>query len=225
MGVQAGSRTTATNGVVTATITIGSHSLVVGSPVTVSGVTPTGYNGNWTLSAVAATTISYVIGMTDPGAYSANGNAYLTDITTGRVSIPISLVAGTKKFRQMSRKLSSTGGPEVYSEVYWAEVLDDIEYFEFVVDVHDEDTGMRGTSAKQRSAQTILDLFTNRTTGLKFTKNIVTLAFAETPVPGFTTNVDVRIVDAEWKLLAMPAAPDYRGMRGTLSILCRTAQV
>jgi hypothetical protein len=45
----------------TATITIGTHSLPVGTIVTVSGIDPDNYNGTYTITAVAATTISYTL--------------------------------------------------------------------------------------------------------------------------------------------------------------------
>ncbi len=44
----------------TATITIGTHTLVVGNSVVVSGMTPTAYNGTYTITAVTGTTISYL---------------------------------------------------------------------------------------------------------------------------------------------------------------------
>jgi len=58
----------------TARFTIGTHSLVVGDTVYVSGVTPAGYNGNWTVTAIAATTFDANIG-TSPGAGSIFGTA------------------------------------------------------------------------------------------------------------------------------------------------------
>lgn len=45
----------------TATITIGTHSLPVGTIVTVTGINPDNYNGTYTITAVAATTISYTL--------------------------------------------------------------------------------------------------------------------------------------------------------------------
>jgi hypothetical protein len=52
--------TTATAGTgTTATLTVASHTFQVGQWVTVAGVTPTGYNGTYQLTAVTATTLSY----------------------------------------------------------------------------------------------------------------------------------------------------------------------
>jgi len=59
--------TTATSGTgATATITIGTHNFVIGSQVIVSGVTPLGYNGTYTLIGVTGTTISYASATTGP---------------------------------------------------------------------------------------------------------------------------------------------------------------
>ena len=43
----------------TATLTVSSHTFIVGNTITVSGVTPGGYNGTYVVTAVTSTTISY----------------------------------------------------------------------------------------------------------------------------------------------------------------------
>lgn len=58
----------------TARFTVGTHSFKVGDTVDVTGVTPAGYNGYWTITAVAATTFDANIG-TSPSAGSAFGQA------------------------------------------------------------------------------------------------------------------------------------------------------
>ena len=61
----------------TATITIGTHTLIIGDVVVVSGITPTGYNGTYTITAVAATTISYA--STTTGAQTIAGSVTLSN--------------------------------------------------------------------------------------------------------------------------------------------------
>jgi hypothetical protein len=55
-----------------ATITIGSHDLVSGDVITVSGINPPAYNGTFSVYAVTTTTISYDM-PTNPGSYSSGG--------------------------------------------------------------------------------------------------------------------------------------------------------
>lgn len=55
-----------------ATVTIGAHSLTVGTQVFVSGIKPTGYNGLVTITAVTGTQIKYAV-KTNPGAYVSGG--------------------------------------------------------------------------------------------------------------------------------------------------------
>lgn len=45
----------------TATVTIGTHSLPVGTVVTISGINPDNYNGTYTITAATSTTISYTL--------------------------------------------------------------------------------------------------------------------------------------------------------------------
>lgn len=57
----------------TATLTVGTHHVVVGQLVTVASVTPTGYNVSLVaVTAVAATTVSYAVAV-NPGAYTSGG--------------------------------------------------------------------------------------------------------------------------------------------------------
>jgi hypothetical protein len=82
-GTATGGATTAASGTGTiATITTTSaHNLAVGDIVTVAGVTPTGYNGSYVLTAVTSTTLSYANATT--GAQTVAG----TVSTPAQVSI------------------------------------------------------------------------------------------------------------------------------------------
>ena len=59
-----------TNGV--ATLTIGANTILVGDTITVSGVTPTGFNGTFPVTAVTGTTVSYPL-VNNPGAWVSAG--------------------------------------------------------------------------------------------------------------------------------------------------------
>lgn len=54
------------------TFTIGAHTLQPGMQITVAGILPVGYNGNYTISGVTGTTI-VVAQATNPGAYVSGG--------------------------------------------------------------------------------------------------------------------------------------------------------
>lgn len=57
----------------TATVTVASHDALVGDKISVSGVTPSGYNvTNAIVTAVTATTVSYAVA-SDPGSYTSGG--------------------------------------------------------------------------------------------------------------------------------------------------------
>lgn len=62
-----------------ATLTIPGNSLNVGNSVVVSGITPAGYNGTWTITAVSVAnqTITYVVGA-NPGSYVSGGTVQCT---------------------------------------------------------------------------------------------------------------------------------------------------
>lgn len=58
----------------TATVTLSAaHTILVGTTVTVSGISPSGYNGTYVVTGVASTTIDYAV-VSDPGAYSSGGS-------------------------------------------------------------------------------------------------------------------------------------------------------
>lgn len=57
----------------TGTLTIGTHSVAIGDSVAVTGVSPTGFNGAFTVTAVTGTSISYPL-VADPGAYVGGGS-------------------------------------------------------------------------------------------------------------------------------------------------------
>ncbi len=56
----------------TATVTVGAHNFDVGSDIAISGVDPVGFNGDFTITAVTADTVSYDLD-TDPGAFVTGG--------------------------------------------------------------------------------------------------------------------------------------------------------
>jgi hypothetical protein len=87
-----GATTAATGNGTTATITTTSaHGLTVGELVTVAGVTPTGYNGSYLLTAVASNTISYLNSTTGAqtvaGTVSAPSQLSVTTRSTGTVGL------------------------------------------------------------------------------------------------------------------------------------------
>ena len=87
-----GATTAATGDGTTATITTTSaHGLAVGDLVTVAGVTPTGYNGTFLVTAVASTTISYANATTGAqtvaGTVSAPAQASVTARSAGSVGL------------------------------------------------------------------------------------------------------------------------------------------
>jgi hypothetical protein len=74
-----------------ATFTVASNSYVVGQTVTVTGVTPAGYNGARTVTSVTGTTFTVGIA-TNPGTYTSGGTA-LGSPTGFTYSLPLSAVA------------------------------------------------------------------------------------------------------------------------------------
>jgi hypothetical protein len=60
----------------TATVTVGSNVINTGSKVTISGVTPSGYNGTYSVKSATSKTISYALS-TNPGTYASGGTAIL----------------------------------------------------------------------------------------------------------------------------------------------------
>tara|TARA_R110000868_G_scaffold176318_6_gene413901 strand:+ start:4048 stop:6798 length:2751 start_codon:yes stop_codon:yes gene_type:complete len=80
--------TGASNVGTTVTLTFtGGASFLVGKSITVSGITPTTYNGTFTITAATGTTVSYVLGSA-PAAYTSGGLIYgggrsLTTILNG----------------------------------------------------------------------------------------------------------------------------------------------
>jgi hypothetical protein len=105
-----GGATTAASGTgTTATITTTSnHNLAVGDRVTIAGVTPTGYNGTYILTAVTSTTLSYANATTGAqtvaGTVSVDAQASITARsagTTGLVVRPFSAssIAATQRWQ------------------------------------------------------------------------------------------------------------------------------
>ena len=60
----------------TATVTVGTNVINTGSKVTISGVTPSGYNGTYSVKSATSTTISYAL-TANPGTYASGGTAVL----------------------------------------------------------------------------------------------------------------------------------------------------
>ena len=94
-----GGATTAASGTgTTATITTTSaHNLAVGDIVTVAGVTPTGYNGTYVLTAVTSTTLSYANATTGSqtvaGTVSAPAQASITARSAGTVGLTLKMAS------------------------------------------------------------------------------------------------------------------------------------
>ena len=94
-----GGATTAASGTgTTATITTTSnHNLAVGDRVTVAGVTPTGYNGTYILTAVTSTTLSYANATTGAqtvaGTVSVDAQASITARSAGTAGLIIRTAA------------------------------------------------------------------------------------------------------------------------------------
>lgn len=96
-----------------ATLTIGAHNLLVGDTITVAGVTPSGYNGTYVITAITGTQVSYAL-LTNPGTYTGAGTvqgAY--QIVTPYATPPLSwtqvddvmyLADGTHPIQQLTRQ-------------------------------------------------------------------------------------------------------------------------
>lgn len=65
----------------TVTVTINSHGLPTGRSVTIAGVTPSGYNGVYTITVTNANTFTYPL-VSDPGTVSTQGTATLNQTVT-----------------------------------------------------------------------------------------------------------------------------------------------
>lgn len=63
------------------TYSIAAHTIAVGARVKFEGFTPTGYNGEYTVTAIAAGTID-VAETSDPGAYSSGSSCVVADVST-----------------------------------------------------------------------------------------------------------------------------------------------
>ena len=95
-----GGATTAASGTgTTATITTTSaHNLAVGDIVVVSGITPTGYNGTYVLTAVTSTTVSYANATTGAqtvaGSIASHAQASLTSRSAGTIGLVVKGASG-----------------------------------------------------------------------------------------------------------------------------------
>jgi hypothetical protein len=70
-----------------ATVTTATHSFLVGDLITISGATPSGYNGTFVVRSVpSATTFTIDLGVTGVGSWSSGGNAILAGTRVHRFS-------------------------------------------------------------------------------------------------------------------------------------------
>ncbi len=86
-------------GVVTITMAAVPTGILVGDQITVTGMTPTGYNGSFAVTAVTGTTISYAL-LTNPGAETVLGQ-----LAAGGGALPVKI-----------NKLQIGNSPQVYMD-------------------------------------------------------------------------------------------------------------
>lgn len=134
----------------TAKVTVdGAYDVTVGSKITVSGVSPSGYNGtNLTVTASTkgptTTTISYAVAV-NPGAYVSGGTVTLTDIVqggstalletvSGSRTVTVTLPGNTFSVGQAFTILQSTtvGGVTLYGD-YTIDEITDVENGKFTI--------------------------------------------------------------------------------------------
>lgn len=97
-----------------ATITMSSNIINIGSAVTVSGVSPSRYNGTYKVAAATGTTIRYAL-KTNPGTYISGGKAVLpAPCTRARVYA----TSGTKFTQLGSTMAVSMDGADALGSVY-----------------------------------------------------------------------------------------------------------
>lgn len=89
----------------TATLTIGAHFIPMGATVTVSGCTPTAYNGTFVVTGVAATTISYALAGT--GNVTVQGTVNNVNITTSHCVMTGTF---TRLFSAISASVTNASG-------------------------------------------------------------------------------------------------------------------
>ncbi|HTF62396.1 MAG TPA: Ig-like domain-containing protein, partial [Edaphobacter sp.] len=97
----------------TATITVGKNIINTGSTVTVSGMTPSGYNGTYQVISATGTTISYALN-TNPGTYSSGGTAVLPAPCT---QANVYSTSGTAFTQVGSTMAVSMGGKDVLGSI------------------------------------------------------------------------------------------------------------
>jgi len=68
-------------GVATLTVSAVTQGLQAGSPITVSGVSPSTYNGSWTVATVVGSTVTY--NLTGPASSGSGGNAEMPSVYLG----------------------------------------------------------------------------------------------------------------------------------------------
>jgi hypothetical protein len=92
------------------TLTLGTHNLKPQQRITVSGINPVGYNGQFQISTITSTTISWSSG--DPGTYISGG---LVDVPLGLLAVkmppmPTSAPTDRSTFVRQALSITSPGG-------------------------------------------------------------------------------------------------------------------
>ena len=91
--------TTSGTGTIATVTTTSAHNLAVGDLVTVAGITPTGYNGTYVITAVATNTISYANATTGAqtvaGTVSAPAQASIQTRSSGTIGLVVKATPGT----------------------------------------------------------------------------------------------------------------------------------
>lgn len=101
------STTAGTRAAGNATLTIGPHQIPIGATVTVSGCTPTAYNGTFVITGVSATTITYVLA--GSGNITVNGTVNGVNVTSSN-----DVITGTftLQYAAVTNNLTGTGKPQ-----------------------------------------------------------------------------------------------------------------
>lgn len=116
---------TVTNAALTsnvATLTIGSHSLLVGDTVTVSSVSlDAAFNGTFVITAIAATTISYAKTNADIASAASSGNVVGLYVKSSRAApLKIKISGGSSASNKVIAALRRQGVPSNLKHIYWS---------------------------------------------------------------------------------------------------------
>ena len=99
-----------------ATLTIGGHALQVNQLVTVSGITPSGYNGTVTVTAITGTTASFALA-SNPGTYVSGGTVLAGGAVPGYGTVAIDQNLNVKVWNGSSYVAATTA---VAAGVWWS---------------------------------------------------------------------------------------------------------